>query len=107
MNLRKGDKVLVIKGKDRGKSGMVVSASPATRQIKIEGLNIVKRHLRKASRPGVPGGITEKVLPINVAKVMLICSNCNKPTRAGHKLISGKKERICKQCQAIISHVKK
>jgi len=107
MKLKKGDKVLVIKGKDRGKSGVLVSADPASGKIKVEGLNTVKRHLRKSSRPGVPGGITEKVLPMDVSKVMLICANCNKPTRVGHKLVAGKKERMCKQCQAIISYVKK
>ncbi len=107
MDLRKGDNVLVIKGRDRGKTGTVVAASPTTKQIKLEGLNVVKRHLRKSSRAGQPGGITEKIQPIPASKVMLICPNCYKPVRVGHKTVSNKKERICKKCQAIISYAKK
>lgn len=106
MKLKKGDKVLVIKGKDRGKQGVVLTAAPATSQIKIEGLNVYKRHLRKAARAGQAGGITEKVLPISTSKVMLVCANCHKPTRIGHKLVGNKKERMCKKCQAIIAYVK-
>lgn len=106
MKLKKGDKVIVIKGKDRGKQGVVMTVSPATSQVKLEGLNVYKRHLKKASRPGQAGGITEKVLPVDAAKVMLICANCHQPTRVGHKLVGNKKERICKKCQAIIAYVK-
>ncbi|MFA5009676.1 MAG: 50S ribosomal protein L24 [Patescibacteria group bacterium] len=107
MKLRKGDKVLVIKGKDRGKSSAIVVVDPKTAKLKLEGLNVYKRHLRKASRPGVAGGITERILPIDAAKVMLICANCNQPTRVGYKKIGGKTERICKKCQAIIAYAKK
>jgi large subunit ribosomal protein L24 len=107
MDIKKADQVLVIKGRDRGKSGVVVAVSPSTGQVKIEGLNVVKRHLKKSSRAGQPGGITEKILPIPVSKVMLICANCHKPVRVGHKTVSGKTERVCKKCQAIISYVKK
>jgi len=106
MKLKTGDKVIVIKGKDRGKQGTVMAVDPTVRQVKLEGLNIYKRHLKKASRPGQVGGITEKVLPVAAAKVMLICANCHKPTRVGYKLVGEKKERICKQCQAIIAYVK-
>lgn len=106
MKLKKGDKVLVIAGKDRGKTGAVVSVSPSTGQVKLEGLNVYKRHLKKAARPGVAGGITEKVLPVATSKVMLICANCHKPTRVGYKTVGDKKERICKQCQAIVAYVK-
>jgi large subunit ribosomal protein L24 len=106
MKLRKGDNILVIKGRDRGKRGVIMAVDPATSKVKIEGVSIVKRHLKKASRPGIPGGITEKVLPIHAAKVMLVCANCHQPTRVGHKLVNDKKERICKNCQAIIAYVK-
>jgi len=106
MKLKKGDKVLVIKGKDRGKQGTILTVNPATSQIKLEGLNVYKRHLRKATRAGQPGGITERVLPVSSSKVMLICANCHQPTRVGHKFVSNKKERVCKNCQAIIAYVK-
>lgn len=106
MKLRKGDNVLVIKGRSRGKQGVVMAVDPKSSQIKLEGLNVYKRHLRKASRPGVAGGITDKVLPMDAAKVMLVCANCHQPTRVGHKLVGNKKERICKNCQAIIAYVK-
>lgn len=107
INIKKADQVLVIKGRDRGKTGAVVAVSPTSGQIKIEGLNVVKRHLRKSSRAGQPGGITEKIQPIPVSKVMLICPNCHQPVRVGHQVVSGKRERVCKKCQAIIAYVKK
>lgn len=107
MNIKKGDTVLVIKGRDRGKTGVVVAVNPVTKQVKLEGLNVVKRHLRKSSRAGQPGGIIEKIQPMPVSKVMLICANCHQPVRVGHKVVSGKRERVCKKCQAIISYVKK
>lgn len=106
MKLRKGDKVLVIKGKDRGKQGTVLAVNSLRHQVKLEGLNVYKRHLRKAARPGVPGGITDKTLPVSVSKVMLLCANCHQPTRVGYQLVNNKKERVCKKCQAIIAYVK-
>jgi len=106
MKLHKGDKVLVVKGKDRGKTGTILVIDPQQHQVKLEGLNVYKRHLRKAARAGAPGGITEKVLPIHASKVMLLCANCHQPTRVGHKIVGTKKERICKNCQAIIAYVK-
>ncbi|MFA5270221.1 MAG: 50S ribosomal protein L24 [Patescibacteria group bacterium] len=102
MKIKKGDTVLVIAGKNRGKTGKVVSVDSAKSTIKIAGVNIMKRHLK--ARRNQPGGITEIVAPLPVAKVMYLCSHCgNKPVRLGYKVsASNTKERICKVCKSTV-----
>ena len=102
MKIKKGDTILVIKGKDRGKTGKVTSADHDNLTIKVSGINIVKKHL-KAGR-GKSGGVIEMAAPLNVSKVMFMCSHCgDKPTKLGYKLTqSGKKERICKKCKCTV-----
>jgi len=107
MRIKTGDKVIVIKGKDRGKSGKVVSANHESRQVKVEGINIYKRHQRRGRTNRTPGGIIEIVAAMPVEKVMLICPNCNQPSRVRNKLVGDKKQRECVKCKAIITHVKK
>ena len=101
MKIKKGDIVLIIKGKDRGKTGKITSVDPTNNKIKVSGINIVKRHVR-ASR-GKSGGIIESAAPIDASKVMFLCSHCNKPVRIGYKITkSGTKERICKICRSTV-----
>lgn len=107
MKIRKGDKVLVIKGKDRGKSGVIVAADHTTHQVKVEGVNIAKRHQRRGGSNRQPGGVVEVIAPLPSANVMLVCSQCNRPTRTGYQLAGDTKHRICRQCKAIVDHVKK
>lgn len=95
--IKKGDTVLVIKGKDRGKTGKVEKIIPKTRKLIVSGVNIYKKHLRP-SRKNPHGGIISFPLPIYVSKVMVICSACNKPTRVGFKLVGTEKIRICSVC---------
>ena len=106
MKIKTGDKVLVIKGKDRGKTGVVVSANPSTNQVKIEGINVYKRHQRKGAA-NKPGGVVEIVAAMDVSKVMLIDPDSGKPTRVGYKQVGDTKKRIARVSGAIIEDAKK
>ena len=100
MTVKKGDQVVVLSGKDKGKQGEVLVAKPAEGKVVVEGVAIVK----KAQRPTAmnqQGGIVEQEAAIDVSNVMLVCPSCGKPTRVGHgKDAEGKKVRICKKCGA-------
>jgi len=102
MKLKKGDKILVIAGKDKGKTGSIERCFPRTNQVLVGGVNIIKKHVkrqRKISR----GGIIEINKPISASNVMLVCPSCNKPTRVGFQTVDNdKKVRICKKCKEII-----
>lgn len=102
VNVRKGDTVLVITGKDAGKRGKVVSVAPRTGRLIVEGVNVVKRHTRPTRR--IPqGGIVEKEAPIHVSNVMLLCGKCHQPTRAGRRVLEdGSKVRVCKKCGEVL-----
>jgi len=101
MKIKKGDTVLVISGKYRGKTGKVLKVFPKERKILVEGVNIVKKH-QKPKRVGEKGQIIELPSPIDISNVKLICPSCKKATRVGYKLEKGQKERICKKCGAKI-----
>ena len=110
MNVKKGDLVQILSGKDRGKQGRVIEARPRDRRVIVENLNIVKRHTRPrpikdSSRMGgpqvAPGGIIEKAAPVDVSNVMVVCPTCKLPTRIGIKVKDVKGEqvrvRVCKR----------
>ncbi len=97
MKIKKGDTVLIIAGKDRGKRGKVIENYPDSGRIIVEGVNLRKKHIR-AKRSGEKGQIIEKPAQINVSNVMLICPKCGKPARIGYKLMEKNKYRICKKC---------
>jgi len=102
VKIKKGDTVLVISGKYRGKTGKILRAFPEERKILVEGVNLIKKHRRPRKR-GEKGQIIEMPSPISVSNVKLICSKCGKATRMGYKIISKiknqkSKMRICKKC---------
>lgn len=97
MKIKKGDTVLVISGKYRGKTGKALKAFPKEEKILVEGINIVKKH-QKPKRSGEKGEIIQMPSPIHVSNVKLICKNCKKATRVGYKIEQGQKIRICKKC---------
>jgi large subunit ribosomal protein L24 len=97
LKLKKGDKVMVIAGKDRGKSGKILRSFPRENRVLVEGVNIVKRHTRPTQR-NPQGGIVERESPIHISNVMLVCPRCNQPTRVGRKITSEGKLRVCKKC---------
>ena len=101
LHVKKGDTVVVLSGKDKGKQGKVITAMPRAGKVVVEGVNKVKRH----SKPGlkVPnGGIITKEMPLHACKLQLVCPACNKPTRIGHKDLNGKNARVCKKCGEVI-----
>ena len=100
MNVKKGDKVQVLSGKDKGAQGEVLKAFPAEGKVIVEGVAMVKKH-QKPNAANQQGGIIEQEAAIDVSNVMLVCPTCGKPTRVGHgKNAEGKKVRICKKCGA-------
>ena len=99
MNIKKGDTVKIISGKDRGKTGTVLTAHPDTMKLTIDGLNLFKKRSRP-KRQGEKGQTVEVPRPLNASKVMIICGNCKRPTRVGHRVEGGRKIRYCKKCKA-------
>ena len=96
MFIKKGDKVVVITGKDKGKVGTVTEAQPKKDRVVVEGVNIVKKHV-KNSQDAPQGGIVEFEAPIHVSNVMLQDPETGKPTRVGFEVRDGKKVRISKK----------
>jgi large subunit ribosomal protein L24 len=97
MKIKKGDRVQVLQGKDRGKSGEVMRAMPKENRVIVEGVNIHKRSSRP-KRGMMQGGIIDKDMPLNVSSVAIICSNCG-PTRIGYvQDEQGRKNRVCRKC---------
>jgi large subunit ribosomal protein L24 len=110
MKIKQGDLVQILSGKDRGKQGRIIEASPGKGRVLVENLNVVTRHtrpkpLRDSNRMGgtqmTPGGRIEKAAPVDVSNVMLVCPVCNTPTRVGMKEKEVKGEivrvRVCKR----------
>ena len=98
LNVKKGDRVRVIAGKDKGKEGEIIRALPAKGRVVVEKVNIVKKALRP-TQMNPQGGISSIEAPINVSNVMLVCPHCNAATRVGHRFKDdGKKVRVCKKC---------
>jgi len=91
--IRKGDRVVAISGKDKGKSGLVMEVRPAERRLVVEGLNIIKRHT-KPRPPNEPGGVIEKPAPIHWSNVALIDPKDGQPTRVRIQEVDGRKVRV-------------
>jgi len=98
MQLKKGDQILIIKGKDKKRKGKIIKVLPKEDKIIIEGLNLKKKHLRP-KKEGEKGEIVAIPAPLNISNVKLICPKCKKPARVGHILRRGKKYRSCKKCK--------
>jgi large subunit ribosomal protein L24 len=102
-SIRKGDQVRVISGRSKGKSGRVLFVDPKKRTVTVEAANIIKRHTRPNPQKNVKGGILEKEGPIQISNVLLLCPECNKHTRVGHKVLpDGSKSRVCRRCGATL-----
>ncbi len=97
--VKKGDKVLVITGKEKGKTADVLEVSPKTGKVLVDGINVVTKHQKPKSQQD-KGGIIKKSAPIEASNVMVVCSTCGKATRVKHKEIDGKNVRICAKCGA-------
>ena len=98
MKIRKGDQVMVIAGKDRGKRGKVKQVMPRENRIVVEGINFVKKHRKRRGQMD-QGGIIEFEAPLHISNVMLVCPRCKEPTRVGYEALpEGGKARICRAC---------
>jgi len=98
MKIKKGDNVMIMKGKDRGKSGKITSVNPTKNRALIHGLNQVKKSMRP-KKQGEKGQIISVSLPISLNNVRIICSSCGSPSRVGFSITGDKKIRICKKCK--------
>lgn len=99
VHVKTNDTVIVISGDDKGKKGKVLQVSPKEGKVIVEGINIVKKHV-KPRPPQEAGGIVDAEAPMYSSKVQLYCEKCGKATRAAHKIVDGKKVRVCAKCGA-------
>jgi large subunit ribosomal protein L24 len=100
LKVRRGDNVRVMSGKDRGKEGRILAVFPSADRILVEGVNIIKRHMKLRAargRSGQEGGIIQKEAPVHVSNVQIVCPSCG-PTRVGYTLTDGTKTRVCRKC---------
>ena len=101
-HIKKNDKVMVIAGKEKGKTGKVLRVLPKKDRAVVEKINFIKRHMRPGAHSR-QGGIVEKENPINISNLMVVCGKCTDPTRVGRKVLEdGSKVRYCKKCDEII-----
>ena len=98
LNVKKGDRVKVIAGKDKGKEGEIIRSLPSKGRVVVEKVNMIKKAMRPTQQ-NPQGGISTMEAPINVSNVMLVCPSCKATTRVGHRVKDdGKKVRVCKKC---------
>ncbi len=101
MKIHTKDTVIILAGKDKGKTGKVIAVKPTESKIVVEKVNIAKIH-RKPTQSSPKGGIQEIERAFPASKAMLVCPHCSKPTRMAHKVENGKKYRICNKCHQVI-----
>ena len=105
LHVKKGDTVVVLSGKDKGKQGKVIQALPKKNKVVVEGANQIKRHT-KPNQQNPQGGIITKEAPLQASNVMLVCPSCGKPTCIAKKQVNGKFVRACKKCGEVIDQTK-
>jgi len=101
MNLKKGDNVIVIAGRDKGKTGTIQKVIPETNRVVVEGVNLRKK-CNKPTQANPDGGIVEIYAPINASNVALVDPKTKKPTKIGHKIVNGKKVRVAKKSGTVL-----
>lgn len=106
LSIKKGDNVLVIAGKEKGKTGQIGSVNPTKQQVTVEGVNLVSKH-KKPRNAQDKGGIIKQEGNIHVSNVQIVCASCGKATRIAHSIVEGKKVRTCKKCGAQLDAPKK
>jgi large subunit ribosomal protein L24 len=101
--IRRNDSVIVTAGKDRGKKGRVLKVLPVKNRLVVEGANFVSRHTRPNPSKNVKGGIMKREAPLAASNVQLLCPECGKQTRVGHRVLGdGRKVRICRKCEGVV-----
>lgn len=101
MNLKKGDNVIVIAGRDKGKAGTIQKVIPESNRVVVENVNIRKK-CNKPTQANPDGGIVEVYAPINASNVALVDPKTKKPTKIGHKIVNGKKVRVAKKSGTVL-----
>lgn len=102
--LKREDEVMVIRGRDKGRRGKVQRVFPESGRVLVEGLNMVKRHLKAGAEGARQAGIIDKEMPIDASKLMPVCPSCNEPTRVAIKVLDdGSKSRVCKRCEGMLN----
>ena len=101
MKVKKGDKVLITAGKDRGRTGKIIKSLFKKGTVLVEGINLKKKHVR-AKKQGEKGQIISTPSPLNISNVKIICSKCGKATKIAYDAKKGEKRRICKKCKSQI-----
>jgi large subunit ribosomal protein L24 len=102
VNIKTGDTVIIMSGRDRGEKGKVIAVSPKEGKVIVEGRNMVTKHV-KPRKMGEQGGIIKAEGAIYASKVQILCPHCDKPTRVAHKIYDdGTKERVCAKCHEVI-----
>jgi large subunit ribosomal protein L24 len=101
MDIKKGDTVKILAGKDSGKTGKAINVDLKNGKISVEGLNMFKKHVRP-KKQGEKGEVVHLSRPMNISNAMLVCPDCHKATRVGHRVADKSKVRFCKKCQASI-----
>ncbi len=105
LGIRHGDNVKVMSGRDKGRTGRVLSVNPVKRTVTVEHANIIKRHTRPNPSKNIKGGIIDKEGPIDVSNVMLVCPGCGKHARVGRTTLpDGSKARVCRRCNTTLEN---
>jgi large subunit ribosomal protein L24 len=103
INLKKNDTVTVVSGRDAGKQGKVLKVIPEKNRVIVQGVGFVKKHTRPNPQRNIKGGIAEREAAIHASNVMILCGECGKRTRIGHKLLGdGRKVRVCRHCEGVL-----
>jgi large subunit ribosomal protein L24 len=98
MKIKKGDNILVIAGKDKGKTGKIIKSFPRELKVLVEGVNLKKKHVRP-KREGEKGQVVSIPAPLTISNVKVVCPKCGKATRVGYTIEKDVKKRICKKCK--------
>lgn len=98
LNVKTGDRVMVIAGKDKGKIGNVKKTNISEAKVLVEGANMVTKAQKANPMAGIQGGLIKMEAPLDSSNVMIVCPSCEKPTRIKHEVVKDKKVRVCKKC---------
>ena len=100
--IRRNDNVVVTTGKDRGKRGRVLRVITTKNRMVVEGVNIIKRHTKPNPQKNIKGGILEREAGVHASNLQLVCPECGKATRVGHRIQGDKKVRVCRKCDGVV-----
>jgi large subunit ribosomal protein L24 len=98
LHVKTGDRVVITAGKDKGKQGNIKKAIPSESKVIVEGANMITKATKANPAYGIQGGLIKKEAPVDSSNVMIVCPACEKATRVAHKIVDGKKVRVCKKC---------